>query len=158
MTPTRTSHGRSSPRYVPVEGDQPDGEGDVPVFGVGAECGPGDAQGIRGNGTQRLRGHWPIPDLHPPVDKEVDATALCDPLPPHLQRQSLALQRTTLYVSAQIPYVPSPPSYVSPPETPSPFYLTSSPASFASPPTPLISRISRPRSSWRCHRQATRSC
>ena len=97
------------PGYVPVEGDQPDGEGDVSVFGVGAERGPGDTQGIRGNGTQRLRGHWPIPDLHPPVDKEVDAAALCDPLPPHLRRQSLALKRTTLYVSTQGPLRPLPP-------------------------------------------------
>ena len=51
---------------------------------------------------QRLPGHWPMPGLHPPVDKEVAAVAaLCNPLLPHLQYQSLALQQTTLYVSAQ---------------------------------------------------------
>ena len=59
--------------------------------------------------VRRLPGHWPIPDLHPPVDKEVDAAALCDPLPPHLRRQPLALKRTTLYVSAQGPLRPLPP-------------------------------------------------
>ena len=32
--------------YVPAEGDQPDGERDVPVFGLGADCPPGDAEGI----------------------------------------------------------------------------------------------------------------
>ena len=94
------------PGYVSVEGDQPDGEGDMSVFGVGVERGPGDTQGIRGNGTQRLRGHWLISDLHPPVNKEVDAATLCNPLPPHLWHQSLALERTTLYVSAQGPLRP----------------------------------------------------
>ena len=87
--------------YVSVEGDQPDGEGHVPVFR--AERGPGDTQGIREHGTQGLRGHWPIPDLHPSVDKEVDAIALCDH---HLRRQSLALERRTLYVSVQAPLCP----------------------------------------------------
>ena len=72
------------PGYVQAEGDQPDGEGDASVFGGGAECGPGDARGIQRNGTQRLRGHRLIPDLHLPVDKEVDIAALCNPLPPHL--------------------------------------------------------------------------
>ena len=90
------------PGYVSVEGDRQDGEGDASVFGVGAERGPGNTQGIRGNGTQRLCGHWLIPDSHPPVNK-VDAATLCDPLPPHLWHQSLALERTALYVSAQGP-------------------------------------------------------
>ena len=80
-------------------------EGDASVFGVGAECGPGNTQGIRGNGTQRLCRHWLIPDLHPPVNR-VDAATLCDPLPPHLWHQSLTLERTTLYVSAQGPLRP----------------------------------------------------
>lgn len=31
---------------------------------------------------QRLYWHWPSSDLHSPVDKEVDFTILCDPLPP----------------------------------------------------------------------------
>ena len=53
--------------------------------------------------VRRLRGHWPIPNLHPSVDKEVDAVALCDP---HLPRQSLALERRTLYVSVQAPLCP----------------------------------------------------
>ena len=83
------------------------------------------------------RGHWLTPDLHPPVDKEVDAAVLCDPLPPHLPHQSLAHQRTTLYIRRRPSALCSlTPSYVSPPETPSPSYLTSSPASSASPSTP----------------------
>ena len=122
------------PGYVPVEGD-------VSVFRVGAERGPGHTQGIRGNGTQRLREHWLIPDLHPP-------TCGISPSPLNEQR----------YTSPpKVSYVPSPPSYVSPPETLSPSYSTSSPASSASPPTTAGMRSSRPRLSQRRHCQATRS-
>ena len=72
------------PGYIRAEGDQPDGEGDVSVFGGGAERGPSKTQGIQRNSTQRLHGHWLIPDLHLPVNKEVDIAALCNPLPPCL--------------------------------------------------------------------------
>jgi len=36
--------------YVPAEGDQPDGERDVPVFGLGADRPSSNAEGIRGDG------------------------------------------------------------------------------------------------------------
>ena len=52
------------PRYVSVEGLH------VPVFEVGAECRPGDTQGIRGNCMQRLAGTGPYPTYVLPSTKK----------------------------------------------------------------------------------------
>jgi len=46
------------PVDVPAEGNQPDGERNVPVFGVGIERQSSDIEGIRRDGAQRLRGPW----------------------------------------------------------------------------------------------------
>ena len=91
--------------------------------------------------------------IHPPVDKEVAAVAaLCNPLLPHLQYQSLTLQQTTLYVSAQGSLCSLTPSLCIATRDPSPSYSPSLPVSSASSSTPLIPRTSQPRLFWLHHR------
>ena len=84
---------------VPVERNKPDGARDVPVFGVGIECGSGDVEGVRRDGTQGFCGPRPISHLYPSADEEVDSTALNHSLRRHpLRDQPVAVQRATVPV------------------------------------------------------------
>lgn len=74
--------GDSRPGHVPVAGGEPDGAGDVPVPGLGAERGAADARGLRGDGPERFR--WPraIPRLYSPEYLQAgchDDNAYCQP-------------------------------------------------------------------------------
>ena len=109
---------------------------------------------------QRLPGHWAQARLTSSRQQRSHHRhcPLESPSTPPAAYQSLALQRTMLYISAQSSLHSLTPSLCIATRDPSLSYLPSLPASSASSSIPLTPRTSQPRLSWLCHRQATRGC
>ena len=73
--------------------------GNVPVFGVGIEHRSGDVEGVQRDGMQGFCGPWPLSDLYPSTNEEVEPTAhhyslCCHPL----RHQPIAIQQATVPV------------------------------------------------------------